>query len=267
MIYTRNVKPNNVLSTIRLSTLTDNPIRQQLDLLQYAMFLETDMLGPYYIIPVSELFGYTETPDRYWTQINTNMVCVYVEPKLDNSPNKFVWNDENALTLEIKSPSIVFLKVDGKKLSYESGDKEKLLFLECAPVFSAPIKIAFFDNYGLPQVIKLQTGNYGVRNESTGTFRSLSSCVKYDVEKIPEITLTAGDNSLPRQLNEYLTGFSNSEAYVILSGKLPLKTHLLDINVSADSFTKRYSVGCSVQIEPEDLDTINNIVGEINLHQ
>lgn len=266
MIYTRNVKTNDVLNVVRLGTLTDNPIRQQLDLLQYAMFLETDTLGPYFIVPVDELFGYAETPDRYWAQTNTNMICVYVEPKSDGSHNKFVWNDENALTIEIKSPSLLFLKVEGRKLSYESGDSEKLLFLECAPAFSNPIKIAFFDNYGVPQVISLQTGNYGVRNESTGKFRSLSSCIKYDVAKVPEITITAGDNSLPRGLNEFLTGFCNSESYVILTGNMPLKTHILDINVAADSFTKRYSVGCSVQLEPESLNAMNKIVGEVNIH-
>lgn len=271
--YTKQI-PASILGTLNLIDATKNVLTQNSILLNYWNYLSAEGSNPI-IIPVKELDGYQETPERYWVRCNTPRICVFIKADIDNPTQRFEWTSENSsdkivLTTDITDDSLVFLQVEGDKLSYDSGNK--LLYIECDPTFVHPITILFEDNFGVPQTIQLETGAWASSFNATNTFKSLSRDVEFALEKVATNTMTVGDNFIPRQLHLYLDGFINSKSYFVVCEKgLTNETTLIETSVAnpslvANSFTKSYTLTGTLQFNTSDMPKLVYSYGEVNIN-
>lgn len=272
MIYTKQI-PNNILGTLNLTQSTRNVLTENDRLNTWFTYLNAEGSNPI-IIPVDDLDGYQETPERYWVRCNTPRVCVFVKADIDNPTQRFEWSSENSsdkivLTANITDDSLVFLQIEGDKLSYDSGNK--LLFIVCDPTYIHPITILFEDNFGVPQTIKLETGAWSSSFNSTNTFKSLSRDVEFVLEKTATNVLTVGDNFIPRELMLFLDGFMKSKSHFVvgvsgLTNKTELiETSLVNPQLVANSFTKSYSITGTLMFNTNDVSKLFYDYGEINL--
>lgn len=268
MIYTRHCPTGQVINTLDLKYLTQNVTSLQLYLGVYELFMKMDKI--IYTYPVAKLDGYCDAPDRYWVRTANDVVCVLVHPDPDNEIQRFVWKkadgvNDIVVTEKITKESLVFLKIQSDTLSYENDDK--LLFIECSPTYKHPISIMFFDNFGLPQTVELETGEWETAIANVGTFRSITNEVQYPIDKLTSNSLTVGDTTIPRELSQFYSGLATSRAYkVLLDGYNTINTNIEQPQTVADSFTKTYSFTGVLKFDSKDIPALLYKYGELNIN-
>lgn len=266
-VFTRRIPSGEVLNTLNLRYNTRNQITTGEEIeLWYTMMRA--MTSNIFVWPITTMNGYQPTPERYWIRTSEKTIMLYVEADENEPEQRFVWKtqgtDDVVITYKITKDSIVFLKVQGDTLSYAGGNK--LLFVECEPQYKHPIKIAFVDDFGLTQILQIETGEWSSTYSAEQTFKSISHDIKYDLGKTSTNILTVGDTSIPRELMLFYDGLIKSPAYKVVEGKTIIDTHLSECELVANTFTKTYSVAGKLQFNTVDIPTLQFTYGELNLN-
>lgn len=266
-IFTRKVPEGERLNVLDLKYATQNQITtaNQINLWYTLMRSQTQNIS---VWAQNTLNGYQPTPDRYWIKTCLDVIMIYVEADPKSEEQRFVWKtpgkNDVVTTAKITKDSVVLIKVFGDTLSYADGNK--LIFVECQPMYKHPINIAFIDNFGLTQTVAIETGEWSSTYQAENKFKSISHDITYELGKTSNNILTVGDTTIPRELMLFYDGMIKSPAYYVVNEKLVIPTHFTNGELVADSFTKTYTITGNLQFDTINIPTLQYAYGELNIN-
>lgn len=254
MLFTRDVNPTDILKRVDMQVITNSQLDLLSDLNIYNLMLQHSdaYLNTGYIIPIDRLEGFCEVPDTYYITTPNDAVCVFIKAK--SEPHNVVWDNKIAITVNVPTDSLVFLKIQGEQLTY---DDDKILFIRCVPNKHDAVNVMFLDNYGLPQYATLEKGRYTISDSADATYKSYQGQLTYSANKQPLTAITVGDNNVNPEMRLFYSGLINSPVYSVLTeDKQLLECAITDGSVSADRFNKGFVVDAVLQLQTKDLHKI-----------